>query len=106
LKTLVDIYFEDVNPIIGILHSPSFRQSISDDVHLRNPHFGAVVLAVCSLASRYSDDPRVFVDGVPSEHSCGLRWFKQLRPLSLSFSAEYSLYQLQLISVRPYFMFS
>ncbi|KAJ7857541.1 fungal-specific transcription factor domain-containing protein [Mycena leptocephala] len=103
LKTLVDIYFEDVNPIFGILHSPSFRQSISDGAHLRDPHFGAVVLAVCSLASRYSDDPRVFLDGVASEHSCGLKWFQQLRLRGLAFSAECSLYQLQLICLSLYY---
>ncbi|KAJ7100396.1 hypothetical protein C8R44DRAFT_352063 [Mycena epipterygia] len=45
------------NTLLGILHSPSFHQSFSDGLHFRDPDFGGVVLAVCSLANRYSDDP-------------------------------------------------
>ncbi|KAJ6570907.1 fungal-specific transcription factor domain-containing protein [Mycena vulgaris] len=103
MKSLVKIYFEQINPILGILHFPSFRESVADGLHFRDPHFGAVVLAVCSLASRYSDDPRVFLDGVNSEHSCGWKWFRQVRPLRASFSPEPSLHQLQLICLSvPY----
>ncbi|KAJ7722563.1 fungal-specific transcription factor domain-containing protein [Mycena maculata] len=97
LKTLVKIYFEQINPILGILHSPSFYHSISDALHFRDPHFAAVVLAVCSVASRYSDDPRVFLEGTDSEMSCGWKWFRQVRPLRASFTPAPSLHQLQLI---------
>ncbi|KAJ7847548.1 fungal-specific transcription factor domain-containing protein [Mycena leptocephala] len=97
LNALVDIYFEEINPFLGILHSPSFRQSISDGLHLSHPHFGAVVLAVCALASRYSDDPRGVLDGATSEHSRGWKWFRQVHSLCATFSPEHSLYQLQLI---------
>jgi hypothetical protein len=102
----VKIYFEKINPILGILHFPSFQQSLSDGLHFRDSQFGAVVLAACSLASRHSDDPRVFFDGVNSEHSCGWKWFRQVQPLRASFSPEPSLYQLQLISVRLILRFS
>ncbi|KAJ7146476.1 fungal-specific transcription factor domain-containing protein [Mycena epipterygia] len=104
VKSLVKIYFDQINPIIGILHSPSFHQSISDGLHLRDHHFGAVVLAICSLASRYSDDPRVFIDGANSEHSCGWKWFQQVRPLRVSFSPEPSLHQLQLICLSVLYL--
>ncbi|KAJ7447164.1 fungal-specific transcription factor domain-containing protein [Mycena latifolia] len=96
LNSLLKIYFEQINPILGILHSPSFYQSVAEGLHFRNPSFGAVVLAVCALASRSSDDPRVILDGVHSEHSCGWKWFQQVRPLRASFSPEPSLHQLQL----------
>ncbi|KAJ7696786.1 hypothetical protein B0H17DRAFT_392237 [Mycena rosella] len=81
LTNLVNMYFERINPIISILHSPTFRQSIAEGLHLRDQRFGAVVLTVCSLASRYSDDPRVFLDGVNSKLSCGWKWFHQVLPL-------------------------
>ncbi|KAJ6463713.1 hypothetical protein C8R47DRAFT_1225056 [Mycena vitilis] len=71
LKSLIKIYFEQINPISGILHFPSFHQSMLEGLHFRDPEFGAVVLIVCSMASRHSDDPRVFLDGTNSEHSCG-----------------------------------
>ncbi|KAJ7631697.1 fungal-specific transcription factor domain-containing protein [Mycena polygramma] len=97
LKSLVKIYFEQINPIFGILHFPTFQRSISDGLHLHDPQFGAVVLLVCSLASKHSDDPRVFLDVSNSEHTCGWRWFRQVRPLHTSFSREASLYELQVI---------
>ncbi|KAJ7451686.1 fungal-specific transcription factor domain-containing protein [Mycena latifolia] len=104
LTSLVNIYFEQINPILGILHSPSFRQSIAEGFHFRDQHFGAVVLAVCALASRSSDDPRVFLDGVTSDHSCGWKWFRQVRPLRTSFSPAPSLHQLQLICLSVLYL--
>ncbi|KAJ6601088.1 fungal-specific transcription factor domain-containing protein [Mycena vulgaris] len=104
LASLVKIYFEQINPITGTLHFPSFRESVADGLHFRDHHFGAVVLVVCSLASRYSDDPRVFLDGVNSEHSCGWKWFRQVRPLRASFSPKPSLHQLQLIGLSVLYL--
>ncbi|KAJ6479227.1 fungal-specific transcription factor domain-containing protein [Mycena vitilis] len=104
LKSLIKIYFEQINPILGILHFPSFHQSMLEGLHFRDPEFGAVVLIVCSMASRHSDDPRVFLDGTNSEHSCGWKWFRQVRPLRASFSPEPSLYHLQLICLSAIYL--
>ncbi|KAF7360750.1 Fungal-trans domain-containing protein [Mycena venus] len=103
LHALVKIYFEQVNTILAILHFPSFQKSILDGLYLRDREFGALVLAVCALASRHSDDPRVFMEASAnssatySEHSCGWTWFRQVRPFRTTFSPEPSLYRLQLI---------
>ncbi|KAJ7469581.1 fungal-specific transcription factor domain-containing protein [Mycena latifolia] len=104
LASLVQIYFEQINPILGILHSPSFRQSVEEGLHFHDKHFGAVVLAVCALASRSSDDPRVFLDSINPEHSCGWKWFRQVRPLRASFSPEPSLYELQVICLSVLYL--
>ncbi|KAJ7239801.1 fungal-specific transcription factor domain-containing protein [Mycena haematopus] len=96
LESLTNIYFEQINPILNILHFRSFQQSVLDGLHLRDREFGAVVLAVCALASRHSDDSRVLIDGA-NEHSCGWKWFQQVRPLRGAFSWGTSLYCLQLI---------
>ncbi|KAJ6602880.1 hypothetical protein DFH09DRAFT_1069242 [Mycena vulgaris] len=85
LSSLIHIYFEQINPLVGLLHSPSFHQSISEGLYLRDRDFGAVVLAVCSLASRYSEDPRVLLDGESAEHSCGWKWFRQVICLCVLF---------------------
>ncbi|KAJ7674119.1 fungal-specific transcription factor domain-containing protein [Mycena rosella] len=95
LTSLVNLYSERINPIFGILHSPTFRQSIAEGLHFRDQAFGAVVLAVCSVASRYSEDPTVLLDGVNSELSCGWKWFHQVHSLRASLSPEPSLHQLQ-----------
>ncbi|KAJ6541641.1 fungal-specific transcription factor domain-containing protein, partial [Mycena capillaripes] len=104
IKNLIKIYFEQINPIMGILHFPSFHRSFLDGLHFREPEFGAVVLAVCALASRHSDDRRVFLEGTDSEHSCGWKWFRQVRPLRASFSPEPSLCQLQLICLSSIYL--
>ncbi|KAJ6481055.1 fungal-specific transcription factor domain-containing protein [Mycena sanguinolenta] len=96
LESLTKIYFEQINPILNILHFPSFQQSLLNGLHLQSPEFGSIVLVVCALASRHSEDPRIFIEGAP-EHSCGWKWFQQVRPLCREFSWGTSLYQLQLI---------
>ncbi|KAJ7636406.1 fungal-specific transcription factor domain-containing protein [Roridomyces roridus] len=99
LHTLVQIYFAQVNPIFCILHSRTFQESIAAGLHFRDHKFGKVVMAVCAVGSRYSEDPRVLVEGVDSQHSCGWKWFRQVRLLQMPVSPEASLYELQLIAL-------
>ncbi|KAK7008008.1 fungal-trans domain-containing protein [Favolaschia claudopus] len=97
LHDLIDIYFQQVNIYWPILHRPTFEKSLADRLHLQNPSFGAVVLAVCAVASRNSADERVFL---PCEHgklSAGWKWFRQIpRPFSGQTVKSASLYELQL----------
>ncbi|KAJ7093294.1 hypothetical protein B0H15DRAFT_155465 [Mycena belliarum] len=104
LSSLVDIYFAQINPLIGLLHSPSFRRGVESGQHFRDADFGALVLAVCALASRLSDDRRIFLDGVEGEHSAGWKWFRQVRPLRTSFAPEPSLHQLQVIALSMLYL--
>ncbi|KAJ7056842.1 fungal-specific transcription factor domain-containing protein [Mycena amicta] len=106
LDALVELYFTKINTILNLLHSPSFRKSLSENQHHANPHFGAVVLGVCALASRFSDDPRVLMDGTADEHSSGWRWFSQVRPIRVVAWSEHpsSLYQLQLVCLSLSFI--
>jgi hypothetical protein len=79
---LVDLYFVHLNPVVPLLHRPSFERQITQGVHLRNSSFGTVYLLVCAVASRYSDDPRVFLDNVEgwmAEHSAGWKYFHQVQ---------------------------
>ncbi|KAJ7053852.1 fungal-specific transcription factor domain-containing protein [Mycena amicta] len=101
LDTLVYIYFEQVNPMLGLLHRSTFERSIKARRHLFERAFGEVVLGVCAIASKYSDDPRVFLDEAPrdSEHSAGWKWFAQVRPTSASFDAAQALLQLQRLAL-------
>lgn len=79
---LVHLYFVHMNPLAPVLHRPSFERKIMQGVHLRNPAFGTVYLLVCAAASRYSDDPRVFLEGLESgitEQSAGWKFFEQVQ---------------------------
>ncbi|KAF7302631.1 Zn(2)-C6 fungal-type domain-containing protein [Mycena chlorophos] len=97
LDALLDLYFAKVNPILNILHPPSFHASVAGKQHIKDPHFGSLVLLACALGSRFSDDPRVLLDGTTDEHSCGWRWFAQVRPMLMMPWGSHpgSLYQLQ-----------
>ncbi|KAJ7052275.1 fungal-specific transcription factor domain-containing protein [Mycena amicta] len=102
METLVGIYFDQINPIWSFLHPPTFRQAMAEGLHFTNRYFGAVVLGVCATASRYSDDPRVFLDG--DEHSAGWKWFRQLDPDRIQLSNQEYLYQLQSFTIANLYL--
>ncbi len=51
-----------MNPILPILHRPTFVKNVADGLHLRDENFAATLLFVLAVASRHSDDPRVLAD--------------------------------------------
>ncbi|KAF7335345.1 Fungal-trans domain-containing protein [Mycena sanguinolenta] len=84
ISSLLELYFTNFHPTLPILHRPSFEQAVAAGVHLTDHEFGGTVLAVLAVASRYSDDPRVYVDR-NAPHSAGWTFANQvqhLRPLS------------------------
>ncbi|KAE9391094.1 hypothetical protein BT96DRAFT_320482 [Gymnopus androsaceus JB14] len=95
LRSLCDLYFSHVHPYIPLMHQVQFERAISDGLHLQDRKFGLVVLCVCAVASRFSDDPRNLVDGTNNEHSLGWRWYEQTSFLRGSFLEPPSLYDLQ-----------
>ncbi|KAH9474373.1 Cutinase transcription factor 1 alpha [Psilocybe cubensis] len=77
---LVNLYFDKTNSLIPLLHAPTFMKSLSAGQHYWDPSFGMTVLMVCAVASRYSDDPRVFSEmdaGAPGLSS-GWHFFTQV----------------------------
>ncbi|KAH7921041.1 hypothetical protein BV22DRAFT_1039127 [Leucogyrophana mollusca] len=77
---LVELYFAHANILSPILHRPTFDRKIADGAHLRFAPFGAVYLLVCAIGSRFSDDPRIFLEDTNfNEHSCGWKFFEQVQ---------------------------
>ncbi|KAJ7451834.1 fungal-specific transcription factor domain-containing protein [Mycena galericulata] len=97
LDSLVSLYFQRINIVLCLLHRPTFESSIASGRHLRDHSFGAVVLAVCALASRYSDDPRVILKGTDSKLSAGWEYFRQLQYFRTNFRLTSTLHDLQLV---------
>ncbi|KAK7024381.1 Gypsy retrotransposon integrase-like protein 1 [Paramarasmius palmivorus] len=95
MRHLVDLYFKNINVFIPLLHRPTFERNIVENLHLQNDMFGAVLLLVCANGSRYSNDPRVLLDGVNSWLSCGWRWFDQVQLVRNSLLSPPTLYDLQ-----------
>lgn len=98
MTELVDLYFRHINIFMPLLHRPTFSKSIADGFHLLNNSFGALVLLICAIASRFSDDPRIFEPDT-SEHSAGWKWFSQIRMSQRTMLAKPCLYDLQVYCV-------
>lgn len=106
-RSLVDLYFARVNILVPLLHRPTFDALIADKVHLEDQEFAQVVMLVCAVASRYSDDPRVLFDGQPqlrSWQSSGWKWVHQVvRTFRFPMTSS-TLYGLQFICLFSQFM--
>ncbi|KAJ7459695.1 fungal-specific transcription factor domain-containing protein [Mycena latifolia] len=92
IAALLDLYFKNVHPILPVLHRPSFEQSVAEGLYLKDTQFGAVLLAVLGVASRYSNDPRVLVD-TDASLSAGWKFVKQVQVVRKLF--EPTLYDVQ-----------
>ena len=99
---LVDLFFSRINLFIPLLHRPTFEQNLRDNLHFRDQGFGSVLLCLCACASRYSDDPRVLLEGSPSWHSSGWKWFGQVQVLRRSLMGPPLLYDVQMYAVGPH----
>ncbi|KAJ6472406.1 fungal-specific transcription factor domain-containing protein [Mycena sanguinolenta] len=76
LSALINLYFSRKNLYSPILHRPTFERSIADGLHTRDVTFGSVVLLVCAIASRYSDDIRLQQETEPLRR--GWQFFDQI----------------------------
>ena len=102
LDALVDLYFSRMNSVYPLLHEPTFKRSIRAGQHLRNGGFGATVLLVCAIGSRFTRDSRVFLPDSTHPHSAGWKWFRDVkRAKGLSF-APARLHDLQVYAVRNF----
>jgi hypothetical protein len=76
LRALVDLYFDNLNVLMPLLFRPSFERSLARSAHLSDDAFARLLLLVCSLGSRCSDDPRVLSEDGAST-TAGWFWFKE-----------------------------
>ncbi|KAI1791322.1 fungal-specific transcription factor domain-containing protein [Ganoderma leucocontextum] len=81
MEKLIDGYFDGVNIYLPLLHRPTFQNNVQDGLHLREKAFGAVLLMVCAIGSRWTDDPRVETDDGTTPGWC---WFTQVDTLRWS----------------------
>lgn len=95
LMHLIQLFFDNVNIHAPLLHRPTFERFVRDNLHLNDHLFGASVLAVCAVASRYSNDARVILEGTDSLYSSGWQWFRQIKPFQRPISQVPSIYELQ-----------
>ncbi|KAJ7194854.1 fungal-specific transcription factor domain-containing protein [Mycena pura] len=104
LRGLVDLYFLRVNIVVNLLHRPTFERSLASGLHLVDPHFGETVLGVCCVAAKFSDDPRVILEGTNTRLSSGWKYYRQLKPFQKSLIRSISLYEAQTLCLCVIYM--
>lgn len=87
-----------MNPFLPVLHRPSFERALNDRRHLTDIGFGSVVMLVCAIGALWTDDGRVYIEGM-SKHSSGWKWFEQVQVQRKSFLGPPRLYDLQIYAV-------
>ena len=100
LNTLVDLYFRQVNDSAPLLHEPLFKDGLKSGLHLRHGPFGAIVLLVCAHGSRFTQDPRVLLEGTEEMTSSGWKWYQMVERAMRLPMAPAQLYDLQIYAVR------
>nr|GAT44707.1 predicted protein [Mycena chlorophos] len=95
LDLLVRTFFERVNIVITLLHRPSFERNLAAGLHYSEPHFGELVLGVCAVAAKFTDDPRVILPGTNSRLSSGWQYYQQIRPYQKSLIRSITLFEAQ-----------
>ena len=98
MPKLFDLFFRYITPFFPVIHRPTFEAQFADGAHLRTPAFACVVLLVCAIGSKYSDDPRVCLeDAGPA--SAGWKYFIQVKELKRTLHAPATLADLQSFAV-------
>ncbi|KAJ7080234.1 fungal-specific transcription factor domain-containing protein [Mycena epipterygia] len=103
LSALIELYFANWNIYYPLLHRPIFERSIADGLHTKDTSFGTVVLLVCAIAARFSDDVRV----CPPESEplrCGWQYFDQISHSVDHLFVRPTLYQIQYYCLATAFL--
>ncbi|EIW57140.1 uncharacterized protein TRAVEDRAFT_125896 [Trametes versicolor FP-101664 SS1] len=104
LDKLVGLYFQYMNCYMPLLHRPTFEQAIKEGLHLHDEGFGSTVLLVCANGARFTDDPRVLLEGYDTTQSSGWKWFQQVQMVRKSLLAPPRLYDLQIYALTASFL--
>lgn len=103
MDSLILLYFVRNNLYLPLLHRPTFERQYSERLHEADPGFACVLLLVCAVASRFSNDPRVLRQdpgqGTPSLKTAGWKYFDQVQMQRKSLTAPASLFDLQQYAV-------
>ncbi|PIL25452.1 transcription factor [Ganoderma sinense ZZ0214-1] len=106
LHALVELYFRHMSYLFPLLHEPTFMQAVKAGLHLRNGGFGATVLLVCAIGSRFTHDPRVLLpESNEHPYSAGWKWFSAVEKARRLSFAPAGLHDLQVYALMGMFLY-
>jgi hypothetical protein len=102
LLTLVNSFFYYARKDIPLLHEPTFRRDLASRRHIYDADFAQLLLMVCSIAGRFTEDPRVLLDDATSSRSTSFSFVKQVTLFDPICLRKANLLQLQTYVVSLY----
>ncbi|KAF8992801.1 fungal-specific transcription factor domain-containing protein [Cyathus striatus] len=106
IRKLIDAYFEHMNFFYPLLHRPTFERAVANNLHLHDDGFGSVLLLVCAVGSRYTEniDEPTLVNQVDPSLSTGWKWYKQVQVMRSCLVNPATLYDLQICCLAAEFI--
>ncbi|KAJ7099269.1 fungal-specific transcription factor domain-containing protein [Mycena belliarum] len=104
LHSLVALFFEHVNPLLCLLHRPTFEKALAVGLHMVDHKFGSLVLGVCAVAAKYSDDSRVVLEGTNTRLSSGWAYFCQLQSHQKASMRSWTLHEAQTLCLTVIYL--
>ncbi|KAJ7731002.1 fungal-specific transcription factor domain-containing protein [Mycena maculata] len=95
LRSLVSLYFINVNRFLPLLHNPTFEESLTQNLHKTHRSFAKTLLLVCAVGARYDD--RVLPNA-------GWKWFNQVNVWEHSIERFPTLYDVQAFCLAAEFL--
>jgi len=99
MEELIKLFFTHSAYCVPLLHRPTFQRSVKEGLHYRDSGFAMTLLGVCALGARWSNDPRVLLEGTTSLHSSGYKWYRQMKFFHENTLRAPSIYELQAFCV-------
>ncbi|KAF8750961.1 hypothetical protein RHS01_09029 [Rhizoctonia solani] len=106
IRSLVNLFFRHMNTFYPIFHRGWFEHRLLSGAHLASDTtgrtFARLLLLVCAVASRWSSDPRVFIQG--QTLSAGYEFFRRAGPVTWAVRAQPSIYDVQICILSAMFL--
>ncbi|KAG8864804.1 hypothetical protein FRB96_003390 [Tulasnella sp. 330] len=107
IGTLINHCFKDVMPLLPLLHRPSFERQYAEGRHRHDLDFARLLLAVCAVGSRHSDDVRLCLtspEGGVEWNSAGWMYFAQVYQITKPIYAATKLVDVQIMALAATYL--
>ncbi|KAG9034371.1 hypothetical protein FRB95_013279 [Tulasnella sp. JGI-2019a] len=107
IETLIDHCFNDVMPLMPVLHRPSFERQYAEEKQKTDLDFARLLLVVCAVGARTIKDARVCLtspEGVIDWNSAGWTYFAQVYQLTKPVLASARLVDLQIMALSATYL--
>ncbi|KAG9016462.1 hypothetical protein FRB93_010711 [Tulasnella sp. JGI-2019a] len=106
-RTLIDRCFDEVIPLMPVVHRPSFEKQYAEEKHRTDLDFARLLLVVCSVGARTCKDARVCLTSPEGEvewNSAGWIYFTQVHQMTKPILDSTKLVDLQIMALSATYL--